>query len=243
MDTSYLTNLTLPFKPVAKDRLFYDQFEYCIGFQLAEISALRELDHAVIDDIIERRKQWREIAQQRWVKGQRPHGAVGTIMSRSWRDITAQTQADLHTLADVLLTTSAEYKLVVSINQGYVYTNQLALIDQLAVMPELSKKTYTHARIIRPKNTIQLKNPRHEYRTYFRAIKLSAQEKRILIDFLQNQQSHARMSPGLKNWVDDPFTRTQDYFFMDHNGSSWLSMLSLVRPGIIRKTLQIVAAK
>jgi hypothetical protein len=51
------------------------------------------------------------------------------------------------------------------------------------------------------------------------------------------------MSPGLKNWVHDPLTRTQDYFFVDHNGSSWLSMLSLVRPGIIRKTLQIVAAK
>jgi hypothetical protein len=240
MDTSSLTNPTLPFKSVAKDRLFYDQFEYCIGFQLAEISALRELDHACIDDIIERRKQWREMALQRWTKGQRSHG---TIMSRRWRDITAQTQADLHSLADVLLTISAEYKLVVSVDQGYVYTNELALINQLATMPELNHKTYTQARIIRPKNTIQLKNPQHEYRTYLRATKLSAQEKQVLIDFLQNQQSHVRISPGLKNWVRDPFTRTQDYFFVDHNGCSWLSMLSLVRPGIIRKTLQIVTAK
>jgi hypothetical protein len=164
-------------------------------------------------------------------------------MSRSWRDITDQTQADLHTLADVLLTTATSYKLVVSVNQGYVYTNQLALIDQLDTMPELRHKTYSRARIIRPKNTIQLKNPRHEYRTYFRSIKLSWQEKQVLIDFLHNQQEHTRMSPGLKNWVHDPFTRTQDYFFVDHNGSSWLSMLSLVRPGIIRKTHQIIPAK
>jgi len=235
-----LTASTLPFKPVAKDRLFYDQFEYCISFQLAEISALRELDHARIDDMIERRKQWREMAQQRWIKGQRSHG---TIMSRSWRDITDLTLANLHSLADVLLTTVASYKLVVSVDQGYVYTNELALINQLEAMPELRHKTYTQARIIRPKNTIQLKNPGHEYRTYLRAIILSAQEKRVLIDFLQNQQGHIRMSPGLKNWVHDPFTRTQDYFFVDHNGSSWLSMLSLVRPGIVRKTLQIVAAK
>jgi hypothetical protein len=231
---------TLKFRPVTKDRLFYDQFEYCIGFQLAEISALRELDHARIDDMIERRKQWREMAQQRWTNGQRSHG---TIMSRRWRDITAQTQADLHTLADVLLTTPAPCKLVVSVDQGYVYTNELALINQLEAMPELSYKTLTQARISRPKNTIQLKNPRHEYRTYLRAIKLSAQEKQVLIDFLQNQQSHVRMSPGLKNWFDDPFTRTQDYFFVDYNTQSWLSMLSLVRPGIVRKTLQIVAAK
>ena len=240
MDISSLTSPTLPFKTVAKDRLFYDQFEYCIGFQLAEISALRELDHARIDDIIERRKQWREMAQQRWINGKQKHG---TIMSRRWRDITDLTQANLHTLADVLLTTAVPYKLVVSVDQGYVYTNELALINQLSAMPELSHKTYTQARIIRPKNTIQLKNPQHEYRTYLRATKLSAQEKQVLIDFLQNQQSHVRMSPGLKNWVHDPFTRTQDYFFVDYNTQSWLSMLSLVRPGIIRKTLQIVAAK
>jgi hypothetical protein len=240
MDTSSLTNPPLPFKTVAKDRLFYDQFEYCIGFYLAEISALRELDHARIDDVIERRKQWREIAQQRWINGKQKHG---TIMSRSWRDITDQTQAHLHSLANVLLTTTTPYKLVVSVNQGYVYTTDLVLIEQLDSMSELKHKTYTRARIIRPKNTIQLKNPQHEYRTYLRAIKLSAQEKRTLIDFLQNQQSHTRTSPGLKNWFHDPFTRTQDYFFVDHNGLSWLSMMSLVRPGIIRKTLQIVAAK
>ncbi len=235
-----MTNPTLPFKTVAKDRLFYDQFEFCIGFYLDEASALRELDHARIDDVIERRKAWREVAQQRWVNGHQKHG---TIMSRRWRDITVQTQTDLHSLAEILLTTPASYKLVVSVNQGYVYTNELVLINQLDAMTELKHKTYAQARIIRPKNTIQLKNPRHEHRTYFRSIKLSALEKQILIDFLQNQQAHTRMSPGLKNWINDPFTRTQDYFFVDHNGLSWLSMLSLVRPGIIRKTLQIVAAK
>jgi hypothetical protein len=81
--------LTSPkFKPVRKDRLFYDQFEYCIGFRLDEVSCLRVLDHAHIDDMIERRKQWREIAQQRWVTGRQKHGI---IMSRRWKDITENT--------------------------------------------------------------------------------------------------------------------------------------------------------
>lgn len=240
MDTSSLTNPVLQSKTVAKDRLFYDQFEYCLSFHLDEISCLRDLDHTCIDDVVERRKAWREVARQRWMKGQRSHG---TIMSRHWREITDQTRDDLHSLADVLLTTSVPYKLVVSVDQGYVYTNDMPLIDQLVAMPQLSCKTLAQAKIVRAKNTIQLKNPQYEYRTYFRSIKLTSQEKQVLIDFLQNQQSHTRMSPGLKNWVDDPFARTQDYFFVDHVGSSWLSMLSLVRPGLIRKTLQIVAAK
>jgi len=164
-------------------------------------------------------------------------------MSRRWREITAQTQADLHSLAEMLLASTVPYKLVVSVNQGYVYTSELSLISRLDSMPELCHKTYARARIIRPKNTVQLKNPRHEHRTYFRMIKMTAQEKQVLVDFLQNQQGHTRMSPGLKNWIHDPFTRTQDYFFVDHDGLGWLSMLSLVRPGIIRKTLQIIAAK
>jgi hypothetical protein len=235
-----LTQPPPKFKIVGKDRLFYDQFEYCVGFHLAEASALRELDHARIDDLIERRKQWREIAQQRWIKGQRPHS---TIMSRRWRDITDQTLADLHSLAGVLLTTPVVFKLVVSMNQGYVYANDLTLIDQLDRMPELSLKTYARAKIIRPKNTIQLKNPAHVYRTYFKMIKLTGQQKQVLVNFLQNQQAHARPSPALRTWMQEPFNRVQDYFFVDHDTPSWLSMLSLVYPGIIRKTMQIVAAK
>jgi len=240
MDTLYLTSLAPKFKNIGKDRLFYDRWEYCLGFHLDEVSVLRELDHACIDALIERRKQWREMAQQRWIKGQRLHGAT---MSQRWRDITEKTQADLHNLAEVLMTTPIKFKLVVSQNQGYVYANDLALIDLLDCMPELSHKTYTRARISRPKNTIQLKNPGHEYRTYFCATKLSAQEKQVLIDFLQNQQSHTRMSPSLKKWINDPFLRTQDYFFVDYNSASWLSMLGLVQSGIIRKTLEIITAK
>ena len=239
-DTSYLTRPAKQFRSVDKDCLFYDQWEYCIGFHLDEISALRELDHARIDDLVDRRKQWREIAQQRWIKGQRSHG---TIMSRRWRDITDQTRADLHSLAEVLLTTAAPFKLVVSINQGYVYANDLALIDQLDLMPELTHKTYARAQVTRPRNTIQLKKPRHAHRTYFKMITLTRQQKQVLVDFLQNQQGHARLSPALEAWLADPFLRTQDYFFVDHDTASWSSMLSLVRPGIIRKTLQIVTAK
>lgn len=233
-----MTNLK--FKPVRKDRLFYDQFEYCIGFRLDEISCLRVLDHAHIDDMIERRKQWREIAQQRWVTGRQKHGI---IMSRRWKDITEKTAQDLHVLAEVLLTSQVDFKLVVSINQGYVYVNDTALIDQLDGMPELIYKTYTQAQIVRPKNTIQLKHARHQFRTYFTMCKLTAQQRHNLEDFLITQSAHARLSPALARWLDLPFNRTQDYFFVDHDAENWATMLSLVQPGLVRKTMHIISAK
>jgi hypothetical protein len=229
------------FNSVRKDRLFYDQFEYCIGFHLDEATCLRQLDHESIDFTVARRKQWQEIAQQRWVNGSQKHGV---FLGRRYRtEITDKTLTDLHTVAEVLLTTSVKYKLVVSVNQGYVYTNDLLLIDQLDVMPELAHKTYTQAWVTRPKNTLQLKNARHEFRTYLKLMKLTTNQKDHLMDFLYNQRNQVRVSPALQRWFDQPFNRVQDYFFVDHNTESWLTMLSLVHPGIIRKTMHIIPAK
>jgi len=211
-----------------------------MGFYLDEVSCLRDLDHDMIDDTMERRRQWREIAQQRWVNGRQKHGV---ILRRSWREITEKTIENLHSVAEQLLTTSAQYKLVVSVNQGYIYTNDLSLIDQLSVISELTYKTYTQAHINRPKNTIVLKNPQYQFRTYFKLMKLTEQQKDQLMDFLHGQSGHVRVSPGLARWFDMPFNRCQDYFFVDHNTESWLTMLSLVHPGIVRKTMHIIPAK
>jgi hypothetical protein len=230
----------LKFAPVCKDRLFYDRYEYCMGFYLDEVSCLRQLDHTYIDDTMERRKQWREITQQRWINGRQKHGV---ILRRTWRDITEKTVTDLHALAEQLLTTKVDYKLVVSINQGHIYTNDLDLIGQLSAMSELTNKTYTQAQVSRPKNTIVLKNPQYQFRTYFKLMKLTVQQKDQLMDFLHGQQGHVRLSPGLGRWFDSSFNRCQDYFFVDHNTESWLTMLSLVHPGIVRKTMHIIPAK
>jgi hypothetical protein len=232
------------FKPVVKDRLFYNRFEYSIGFHIDEASCLRELSHDQIDVMIERRRYWREIAQQR-VAGTIKSNIFGNsqiIISRRHKEITEKTVADLHELAELLLTTQSEFKLVVSVNQARVYTNDQSLINQLSDLSSLTQKDYTRAVVGRPPNTIRLKNPRHQFRSYFKIIKLTSEQKEYLTNFLANQPE-VRISPALRDWLSAPFNRTQDYFFIDHNQMSWLTMLSLVRPGLIRKTQQIIAAK
>jgi hypothetical protein len=240
----FLIKKVQPFKSVVKDRLFYNRFEYSIGFQIDEASCLRDLAHEQIDDMIERRIAWREIAQQRFagnIKSTLFPGAA-TILARRQKEITEQTVNDLHELAEVLLTTASDFKLVVSVNQGHVYTNDLALIEQVGAVSGLTHKDYTQAVISRPKNTIQLKDPKHEFRSYFKITKITQEQKDQLIAFLANQPT-VRLSPALKHWITTPFNRTQDYFFVDHDGMAWLTMLSLVRPGLIRKTMQIIPTK
>jgi len=223
------------FKPVVKDRLFYDRFEYCIRFHLEEVSCLRTLDHAHIDRMIERRIAWRRIDQTL----SRPQI---TQLSNQSNKITEATVENLHTLANVLLTTPATFKLVVSVFTGYVYTNDLTLIDQLAKLPGMSRIEYNQAVIGRAKNTVALKNPQHQWRSYLKINKLSIEQKTHLKNFLANQPA-VRASPALQQWMDAKLITTHDYFFIDYNETAWLTMLSLVQPGLIRKTLQIVPAK
>jgi hypothetical protein len=224
---------------VIKDRLFYSRFQYCLGFNLDEATCLRELDHANIDDLIQRRKQWQEVTQQRWINGRQNT----TILSRRWKEITEKTVTDLHSVADVLLTSTVDFKLVVSVHQGYVYTNDLGLLAKLDLMSELTCKTRTQAQVDRPENTIRLKKSNHDFRSYFRTLHLSAQEKQQLVNFLKTQQDFVRISPSMTQWIKEPFTRLQDYYFVDHASTQWLTLISLVSPGLIRKTMQILADK
>ena len=224
-----------------KDRLFYDRFRYCISFGLAELSCLRdqELDCAGIKHMLDRRRQWQEVAQQRWVTLGQKHNTL----TRLHNEITEEVEQNLYDFADILRNSGVDLKLVISSNCGWVYTNSLELISQLKPKRMLTGKKYLEAVIDRPKNTILLKNPRHQFRSYFKITKITNQQKDMLVNFLNNQQSSIRIGPALSTWMTSVFYRTQDYFFVDHDEMSWLTMLALVHPGLIRKTQQIIQAK
>jgi hypothetical protein len=221
---------------VVKDRLFYNRYEYCLGFELDEANALRVLDHASIDSMIKRKQMWRQTAQQRRINNKQ-------ATNIHWRDITEDTVNNLHLVAQTLLTTTTDFKLVVGGNRAWVYTNDCSLFDQLDDISVLQHKTYTQAQINRPRDSIRLQRSNYKFRTYFRFVKLTATEKNTLSAFLIGQQSHAKLSPSLKLWIQNPFNRVQDYFFVDYATDSWLTMLNLVRPGLVRKTLHIITDK
>jgi len=194
--------------------------------------------------MIERRKTWREIAQQRWNNTINKKGGPSTILAgRRYNEITDQVEQNLHDFVDVLSDSGVEFKLVVSTDYGWIYTNNVVLIEQLKQLKILTSKSYTEAIVDRPKNTIRLKNSKHQLRSYFKTIKMTAQQKINLINFLNNQADTIRVSPALNSWIDGPFHRTQDYFFVDYDKELWLTMLALVHPGLIRKTQQIIPAK
>ena len=231
----------IKFKPVVKDRLFYDKYAYCIRFNLQEANALRlPLDHDYIDAVLQRRQMLRENSINHWLNNPSHATAIPVLRVRHKKEITQSVTENLHDLADTLIKTSADFKLVTSMSQGWVYTNDINLIETLSHKAVLKYKFYTKVEINRPKNTIKLKSSEYTHRSYFKATKLSQQQKEYLVNFLNSQSKHMRLSPSLQEWTESSWMRTQDHYFADHHGDNWLLMLALVCPDIVRKTVTII---
>lgn len=231
-DTLSLTKLIQNFKSIIKDRLFYDRYEYCFCFTLAEANVLRGLKHELIDSRLNQRIEWREMARKRWRK---------TLDNTVWNVITDEIRADLHTVCDVIINSGVDCKIAVSHHVTYLYTNDLPLIDQLRKFRCLSNVHYTRAVVNRPKNTVRLKKSLYTTRSYFNYTKITPQEKENLKNFFTNQKEHIRISPSLHVFLHEkPYQRTMDHYFIDYSDQQWLTMLALIRPGLIRKTLEIV---
>lgn len=204
---------------------------------MPEASALRILDHKKIDLALDRRIEWRETSRARW----KTLNPLNTTLR--WPAIVTETRENLHTICEFLNKTTASFKLVVSGNQANVYANSQTFLKQLDSIPALNSKSYKRVKIDLPKNTILIKSSQHRQRSYIRRVRLLGNEKQSIKNFFENQGEHIRISPSLKQWLATPYTWTQDYFFIDYNEESWLTMLSLVRSGLIRKTVQIITGK
>ena len=223
-----MINLHPTFNDVGRDRLFYDHFAYCMYARLPESGCLRKLDHDSIDAVLAMRR--------RWVNGLNDY-------YRSHRHITDDMVDNLHTICDTLLTTQHQYKLVVSSGCMRLYADNTALFAEiLSAVPSLMNVSFSRAVINRPRNTVKLKDPVHTERSYLREIKLTEQQKRSIGTFLLNQDS-IRLSPSLTRWLTQPSSYwSQGHYFVDHNDTNWLTMLSLICPGAIKNTIKIVPA-
>jgi len=213
---------------VSRDRLFYDVYEYCVSFGMIEASALRGLDPVRIDRVITMRRSFRSII---------------TWSSEKKISITDQHLLDLHMLCSFLSQAAEPFKLVLSGDRVWVYANCWEFLKKITRSSGVIRPQYSRAVIDRPIDTIVLKNPHHAQRSYFKEQAVSALQKEQLIAFFNNHRDNVRLSPSLVKWLQWPTRRIYSYFFVDYDHHSWPLMISLVHPGLIRKTVQLLPDK
>jgi hypothetical protein len=208
------------FDIVQKNSLYYGQFEYSARFHQKEISAIRQLDHLLIDRYVGYRNAWRN------------------------RDIiTDDVVHQLHVTCNHLLTLKNPFKTMISMNWLYFYTNHPEDIDYLATLsPMVKLGATTRVEVTHSRDTIGLKHPKHTFRTYVQSHKPTDHQKEFLRDFIKHNQGEIRVSQGLKDFLNPKSKRfwMMDYYFVDHNDMKIVTALALMNPKLVRKTMPIV---
>lgn len=224
----FLTNSNRKFKSIVRDRPFYSRFEYCIALEIVEADLLSGWSHDRIDHSLSVRNLWRK----------------RHMLINRRTEITQDTADNLHQCLDWLLTArnTHDFKLVTTGNTARIYSNDLEFLDTAGAQPWVIDSEYLRAEINRPLDTIRLKTVNHRYRSYFKAGKVSEAQKTSLVALLSRAED-LRISPSLTRWIEHGMYYCYDYFFIDHNDMRWLTMISLIRSGIIRKTIEIIPDK
>ena len=230
-----MNNLNLEVDVQPRASLFYQRWRYCIrGFQ-PEFFCLRAMDHGRIDRVVSARRDW----------GRR----MSTRQPGSWyweaMEITEQDVFNLHRMCDFLQADTRERKVVISGSWFYIYTNDRSLVSDISHLPWLdqAKMRVTEVDLQGQPGTLALKRARHQLRSYFRSILFDDQRRDNLARLLA-QQEHIRLSPSLQYWVEQSrWRRTYDYHFIDHDDASIITLLALIEPRLIRRTLPIVEHK
>ena len=214
--------------------LYYDQYEWCITINISEAPCLRYLDADKFERAIRNAKYWAE--NDRWT-------------DRAW-SITKETA--LRETRDVLLTETAPFKTVVSFNTVCIYTNNKCMADRLIDLGNdgVRLRLVRQAVLTRPANVVQLRESRYAYRTYFKERKYSREQRLMLANFLNGRKNTLHPCDSLMSWLTDQFpgymlnhNYSRAHYFVDHDHPNEGTMISLVMPGIVRKTMPIETTK
>jgi hypothetical protein len=217
-----------------RSSLYYDQYEWCITINISEAPCLRHLDANKFERAIINAKYWAE--NDRWT-------------DRIW---TRTKETALRETRDVLLAETYSFKTVVSFNTVCIYTNRRKLADRLIDLGNdgVILRLVREAVISKPAGVIQLQESKYAYRTYLRERKYTKDQKDMLANFLHSRRDTLRVSPALDEWTNGTFvgyvrnlSYSRSYYFVDHDHPNEGTMLSLVLPGIVRKTMPIETTK
>ncbi len=214
----------LKFGPVSRDRHFYDRYEYGICVSIPEAGCLRAKTHKELDQLI----SYRNHARAQWA-------GVKEQIGKQIRD-------DLFAVFDELDPVRDRIKLVISYSIMYIYSNDIAVLQHLADLKQVNFCNAVQSVVDKPRDVVLITNPKFKYRSYFRDKILEPTDCERLINFIESRQGVYGVTRTLKASLRRYSTHyLQRHLFVEHNDPKDITMLSLVVPGIIRKTLPVQA--
>lgn len=208
--------------------MFFGQYEFCATISLREAFVLRHRSHAVMDKVLQHRREW----------GQKMRQQPGSwLWSRM--DITEEESENLHNVLDYIMSLGDSVKIMLHSDWLHLYTNDSLVGEQLIASYGKNSGQLSRAQLAGNPGAINLKRSDYQQRTYFRWSAVTLSQKINLRTVLRNQ-TNIRLSPSLDAWLDsDNHLHLSEHHFVDHNDSGVLTLIALTLGHIVRKTLPI----
>jgi len=223
----------------SRSSLYYNAYEYAMTWQQDEIGCIRSLDQKKMQSHIRVRMEYEA----------RRNSHYQRYGEKFESKFTTRCCDNLEGMRALLATETPPKKMVFFNNYLTVYTNNLGLHGRLMACDWIESVDLKRAELNLPPDTILLKNPQYQYRTYFRGRSLGKTQKARLAVWVTTQGDdiaaskslqaflNIETSPKMYWWRSDA---TESYYYIEHNSLQYETMLSMICPGMVRKTMPIV---
>lgn len=208
----------------SRDRLYFEQWQYSIAIVQSRISDIRGLDRAATQRLIEYK------SASKFLQGR----------------YTPEVIKNIYTTLDFFINETEPFKLTLSGNWAYIYTNDDAFAQRLvAACSGIHLRHVKQAKITQPRDAVLLNESKFAYRTYLRPMWIDDQQITNLDNFFAAQTDNnvgpcKSFQRFLKSNANYKSHWLASHYFVDHNDPGYPLMLSLVVPRMVRKTLPIV---
>ena len=165
------------------------------------------------------------------------------MIQQSWnRPAVAPLEHVLEVVAD-LISLGPKIKLTTSWENMFVYTNDANDYAKIRKIPHAEVGSYREALVTQPQGVLLRRNPKYQYRSYFREKRIDPKQGPKFLQFVTSRgdyfnldrTTHHRLGSGRHHY---PFAR---HSFIEHNSPLDVTMIEMVIPGAIRQTLPIQA--
>ena len=217
-----LSDSQMKSKIVRRNSLFYNQYRYCVTWRIKHAHMLRVLDPQQIQQRIHYRN------------------STTRDMYRNSPVLEDQAQTLLEA-CDYLTSRPNPFRKNVSSGIVWFYTNNLEDFDRLAAFENSTVESISEADVCLEPGVVTLTKPRHQYRTYFKERWLGQDQVTAIKRYFGARPSQFRLSPGFRMLIEGTRAWMTANHFVDHDEPQADFLINLACPGIVRKTLPIVA--
>lgn len=216
----------LTYQAAQRSTRYFGEYEYSGHFHVSNVNLIRDLSERSLRATVQHRNSWG--TWRNWARGHRP------------------SETELQQLIDMidpLTAVKTHSKLMFYTHWLYVYTNDPNTLSWLAQHDTVSQSVLYRAELSMPTDVIFLREPRHPWRSYFRTGWLTPDQHRALLRFVQTRPDNFYITPGFQTRLETAQHRVyvQQETFIEHSTMQDLTMLGLILPQSIRRTVRVEA--